>query len=357
MSELTVAEIAGQVGGRVVGDGDRVIRGVATLESAGAHDLSLVASRKYLPYLGATRAGAVLVASALSDRVPEGVTRIVVSDAHAAMGEAIRALHPPRPHPAGIHPTAVVAEDVLVGADVSIGPYAVVEAGVVLGDRARIGPHAVIGAGSRIGADAVVHAHATLYPGVVLGARVILHSGTRIGSDGFGYAWTGSEHRKVPQVGGCIIGDDVEIGANSTVDRGSIGDTVVGTGAKIDNLVHLGHNVRVGAHAILIAQVGVAGSSKVGDGAILGGQAGVSGHVEIGAGARVGAQAGVTGNVPPGVTVSGYPARPHREALRAQAAAMKLPELLRRLQRLDQRSEPGDLPETASNSEPLDSNG
>jgi len=357
MSEITVAEIAGKVGGEVVGDGARVIRGVATLENAGAVDLSLVASRKYLPYLGATRAGAVLVAGTLADRLPPGTTGIIVPDAHVAMGEAIRMLHPPRPYPAGVHPTAVVADDAVLGFEVSVGPYAVIEAGAELGDRVRIGPHSVIGEGSRIGDDAVLHPHVTLYPGVVLGARVILHSGARIGSDGFGYAWTGGEHRKVPQVGGCTIGDDVEIGANTTIDRGSIGDSRVGTGVKIDNLVHLGHNVRIGARAILTAQVGIAGSTTVGEGAVLGGQAGISGHLEIGAGARVGAQAGVTGDVPAGTTVSGYPARPHREALRAQAAALRLPEVLRRLQRLEEDRGASDHPAASSNSEPMKPSG
>jgi UDP-3-O-[3-hydroxymyristoyl] glucosamine N-acyltransferase len=228
-----------------------------------------------------------------------------------------------------------VEDDVELGAEVSVGPFAVIEAGAVLGDRVRIGPHSVVGAGSKLGVDTLLHPHVTLYPGTVLGERCIVHSGARLGSDGFGYAWTGTEHRKVPQVGGCRLGDDVEIGANTTIDRGSIGDTRVGQGTKIDNLVQLGHNVRVGERAILISQVGIAGSTTVGDGAVLGGQVGVGGHLEIGAGARVGAQAGVTGDVPAGETVSGYPARPHRLALRAQAVTLRLPEILRRLRRLE----------------------
>jgi UDP-3-O-[3-hydroxymyristoyl] glucosamine N-acyltransferase len=335
MPDFSVAELAGRVGGEVSGDGTRRIRGVATLESAGPADLSLVANRKYLPYVAATRAAAVLVAQALEDRLPAELTRIRVRDPHVALGEAIRLLHPPTRHPTGIHPTAVVEDDVELGAEVSVGPFAVIEAGAVLGDRVRIGPHSVVGAGSRLGVDTLLHPHVTLYPGTVLGERCIVHSGARLGSDGFGYAWTGTEHRKVPQVGGCRLGDDVEIGANTTIDRGSIGDTRVGQGTKIDNLVQLGHNVRVGERAILISQVGIAGSTTVGDGAVLGGQVGVGGHLEIGAGARVGAQAGVTGDVPAGETVSGYPARPHRLALRAQAVTLRLPEILRRLRRLE----------------------
>jgi UDP-3-O-[3-hydroxymyristoyl] glucosamine N-acyltransferase len=170
---------------------------------------------------------------------------------------------------------------------------------------------------------------------VQIGAECVIHSGARLGRDGFGYALVDGEHQKMPQVGGCRIADKVEIGANTTIDRGSIGDTVVGRGTKIDNLVHLGHNVRVGERAIIIAQVGVAGSSIVGDGAVLAGQVGVSGHLTIGAGARVAAQAGVIGDVSPGETVSGYPARPHREALRSQAAAFRLPSLLKRVRAVE----------------------
>jgi len=162
-----------------------------------------------------------------------------------------------------------------------------------------------------------------------------VHSGARLGADGFGYVWDGGAHRKVPQVGGVRLGADVEVGANTTIDRGSIGDTVVGDGSKIDNLVQIGHNCRIGRHVIIVSQVGISGSTRVGDGAVLGGQAGVQGHIEIGAGARVGGQAGVTASVAPGETVSGYPARPHREALKVQAATMKLPELVRRIKELE----------------------
>jgi UDP-3-O-[3-hydroxymyristoyl] glucosamine N-acyltransferase len=193
----------------------------------------------------------------------------------------------------------------------------------------------VLGRDCRIGPDAVIHAQATLYDGVQVGARSVVHSGARLGADGFGYVWDGTGHRKVPQVGGCRIGDDVEVGANTTIDRGSIGDTVVEDGTKSDNLVQIGHNCRIGRHVIIVSQVGISGSTRVGDGAVLGGQAGVQGHIEIGAGARVGGQAGVIGSVAAGETVSGYPARPHREALRVQAAMMKLPELMRRLKELE----------------------
>jgi UDP-3-O-[3-hydroxymyristoyl] glucosamine N-acyltransferase len=206
---------------------------------------------------------------------------------------------------------------------------------VVLEDGCSVGAHAVIGRGARVGEGSVIHAQATLYPEVVVGKRCVVHSGARIGKEGFGFVWHEGGHRRVEQVGGCVLEDDVEIGCNSTVDRGSIGNTVVGAGTKIDNLVHLGHNVRTGRHVILIAQVGVSGSTSIGDGAVLAGQVGVGGHLEIGAGARIGGQAGVTADIPAGATYSGYPARPHREAMRAQGAVFRLPELMKRVKELE----------------------
>jgi UDP-3-O-[3-hydroxymyristoyl] glucosamine N-acyltransferase len=335
MSVFSVGEIAERVGGEVRGEVSTVIGGAAALDAAGPTDLSLVANRKYLSYVADTGAAAVLVSPQLADAIPEGLTTIVVADVHAALGQVLALLYPPRSYRPGVHATAVVGVDVALGEGASVAAYAVIEQGSVIGERVRIGPHTVVGEGCRVGADTVLHPHVTLYPGVVLGERCIIHSGARLGSDGFGYAWTDGRHRKVPQVGGCRVDDDVEIGANTTVDRGSIGDTRIGQGTKIDNLVHLAHNVSVGKHAIVVAQVGIAGSSSIGDGAVLGGQAGIGGHLEVGAGARVGGQAGVIGDVAPGETVSGYPARPHREAMRAQGALFRLPLLVRKVQRLE----------------------
>jgi UDP-3-O-[3-hydroxymyristoyl] glucosamine N-acyltransferase len=183
----------------------------------------------------------------------------------------------------------------------------------------------------------VIHSQATLYAGVVLGNRCVIHSGARIGKEGFGFVWHDGGHRRIPQVGGCVLGDDVEVGCNTTIDRGSIGDTVVGEGTKIDNLVQVGHNDRLGKHVVLISQVGISGSTTVGDGAVLAGQVGVGGHLSIGAGAKLGGQAGVIGDVPAGATYSGYPARPHREAIRAQGLIFRLHELFRRVRALEER--------------------
>jgi UDP-3-O-[3-hydroxymyristoyl] glucosamine N-acyltransferase len=236
-----------------------------------------------------------------------------------------------------VHPTAVIGPGTRLGADVTVGPYAVVGRNCVIGDRARIGAHAVAGDDCTIGDDAVLHPHVTLYPRVRVGARSILHTGVRAGVDGFGYTQVDGEHRKVPQVGGCTIGADVEIGANTTIDRGSVGSTEIGDGVKIDNLVHIAHNVRIGEKSIIIAQVGISGSTTIGRYVTLAGQAGLPGHVHIGDGATIGAQAGVFGDVPAGETWSGYPARPHRESLRMQAGVARLPELRKRLDEIERR--------------------
>jgi UDP-3-O-[3-hydroxymyristoyl] glucosamine N-acyltransferase len=222
---------------------------------------------------------------------------------------------------------------------VAIGPYAVIGDGVQLGDDVVVGSHAAIGAGVTIGARSWLADSVTLYPGTALGERVRVHAGSRLGCDGFGYVPGDEGHRKIPHVGRCIIGDDVEIGANSTIDRGSVDDTVIGAGTKIDNLVHVAHNVRIGRLCLIMAQVGIAGSVHMGDGCILAGQVGVSGHHDIGAGARLAAQAGVFGDIPAGETWSGYPARPHGEMLRAHAALFKLSGLLRRIEKLLERGD------------------
>ena len=335
MAELTSGEIAELVGGGLRGPADRVVRGVAPLESAGPGELSFVANKRYAAYLQASRAGVILVQEELAEAVPQGTVGVVVGDPHLALYHVLRRLHPPAERVPGVHPTAVIDATAAVDAGATVGPYAVIAAGARVGPGTSVGAHVAIGDGATIGADCTLFPHVSVYPEAVIGDRCVVHAGARIGRDGFGFVWAEGGHRRVPQVGRCILEDDVEIGANSTIDRGSIGDTVIGAGTKIDCLVHLGHNVRVGKHAVMVAQVGVAGSTSIGDGAILAGQVGVAGHLSIGAGARLAAQAGVTGDVPAGETWSGYPARPHREALRAQGSLFRLPDLLRRVRELE----------------------
>ena len=333
---MIVRDVAELVGGELVGIGDAPIGGVAPVVSAGPADLAFVAHPQYVSYLEDCQAGAVLIARALRTHVPARLDAIVVDDAHRALVRVLPALYPERRGEAVVHPAAVVHPTARIEPDVGIAPGAVVGEGVELRRGVRVGANCYIGDGCVVGADSTLHPGVTLYAGVRVGGRCIIHSGARLGADGFGFVWADGRHAKVPQVGGCEIGDDVEIGANTTIDRGSIGDTVIGSGCKIDNLVHIGHNVQMGQHVLVVAQVGVSGSTVIGDHAVLGGQAGIAGHLTIGARARIGAQAGVTRDVAVGETVSGYPARPHREALRAQAILFRLPRILERLRDLEQ---------------------
>lgn len=329
---VRLSSIIDLVGGESRGAADPEIRGVAPLDRAGPADLSFVAAPKYLRYLGATRAAALLIAPALVDETDAFAgPRIVVADVHRALARVVESMYPPAEWEPGVDARATVSPEARIGEGCRIEAGAVIEAGATVGARCRIGAHSVVGGHCELGDDVLLHPHVVLYPHTRVGDRSVLHSGVRAGVDGFGYVFVDGEHRKVPQVGTCVIGADVEIGANTTIDRGSIGPTEIGDGAKIDNLVHIAHNVRIGPRAIIIAQVGIAGSTRVGAGAVLGGQAGIPGHVEIGAGAQIAAQAGVFGDVPPGETYSGYPARPHRESLRAQAALFRLPETLKKL--------------------------
>jgi UDP-3-O-[3-hydroxymyristoyl] glucosamine N-acyltransferase len=333
MAELTAGEVAHAADGTVEGDSSLRVTGVKPLDEAGPDDLSFVAEPRYFPYIAASQARVLLVARG-SDAPVEGRTVIRVDDPRRALTRILPLLHPEERAEAGVHPTAVV-DGAEIDPAATVGAYAVIGAGTVVGARARIGAHVVIGRRCRVDADAVIHPHVTLYDGVTVGERSIIHSGARLGADGFGFVPEGGGLVKVPQVGGCRIEADVEVGANTTIDRGSIGDTVVGRGTKIDNLVQIGHNCRIGRSVIIVSQAGISGSTKVGDGAVLGGQSGFQGHIEVGAGARVGAQAGVTASVAPGETVSGYPARPHREALRVQAATFRLPELMKRVKEIE----------------------
>jgi UDP-3-O-[3-hydroxymyristoyl] glucosamine N-acyltransferase len=336
---LTAASIAEMTGGELTGDPDARVTAVAPLNRAASHHVTFLASAKYAPLLAAADAGVLLVSPALADTAGNARARVVVGNPTEAMLSLLPALYPPQSGVPGVHPTAIMGRGVTLGDNVSIGAFVVLGSGVTVGAGTRLHEHVVLGDGVIIGAECELHASVTCYPGTSLGDRVRAHAGVRLGSDGFGYVFRNGMHEKIPHVGRCVIESDVEIGANTTIDRGSIDDTVVGAGTRIDNLVHVGHNVRIGRLCLLMAQVGVAGSVQIEDGVILAGQVGVSGHLTIGKGARLAAQAGVFGNVPAGQTWSGYPARPHREALRAQAAMFRLPSLIRAIERIIGRDE------------------
>jgi UDP-3-O-[3-hydroxymyristoyl] glucosamine N-acyltransferase len=330
----TLAELAAAVGGTLHGDGDIAIAGIAPLDRAGPGQLSFLASPKYAPLLAESGAAAILVSPELRETPGRCENRVVVAKPHEAILALLPLLYrqPTRPF-IGVHATAIVDPSATVADDACIEPFVVIEAGVTVGAGAWIGSHSVIGAGARLGRDVRLYPQVTLYPGVTLGDRVAVHSGTRIGSDGFGYVFREGAHQKLPHVGGCIIGNDVEIGANCTIDRGSIDQTVIGDGTKLDNLVHVAHNVRIGRLCLMAAQVGIAGSVRIGDGVVLAGQVGVSGHLSIGDKVTVTAQGGVVGNVPAGEMWGGFPARPHREQMRSYAALAKLPEWMKRVER------------------------
>jgi UDP-3-O-[3-hydroxymyristoyl] glucosamine N-acyltransferase len=317
----------------VVGDPATPVHAVAPLDRAGGGDLSFFATAKYATQFATSRAAVTLVAPDLAE-LPGPPVRVIVDRPPDALLAVLPRLYVPVSHAPGVDPTARLGRGVVLASDARIEAYAVIGDGAQLGRRAWVGAHCTIGAGVTVGDDVRLQPGVTLHSGTHLGHRVAVHAGARIGNDGFGYVFRDGAHVKIPHVGRCIIGDDVEIGANTTIDRGSVDDTVIGAGTKIDNLVHIAHNCRVGRLCLLMAQVGLAGSVRIEDGALLAGQAGVAGHTTIGTGARLAAQAGAFGNIPAGETWSGYPARPHRDALRAQAALFKLPRLLRALERL-----------------------
>lgn len=277
----------------------------------------------------------VLPLSEMSSLVPSPDRAILgVSDVRKVM-PILLSLFDRRPlPPPGVHSTAVVGKGTRLGKNVSIGPYAVIAEDCRIGDGAMIEAHVSIGGGSDIGAGSRIFPGVRIYDGVRIGERCSIHCGTVIGSDGYGYVSTPKGHNKVPQIGGVRIEDEVELGANVTIDRGTVGDTVIGRGTKIDNLVHLAHNVQVGSYCLVIAQSGIAGSSKLGDWTVLAAQSGVAGHIEIGARTMVGARTGVTKSIPPGQMVSGFPARPHAEEKRIKVSMGRLPELVRDVTRL-----------------------
>jgi UDP-3-O-[3-hydroxymyristoyl] glucosamine N-acyltransferase len=330
----TLAELAGLLGTEWAGDGSLVIRGVSTLEDARAGDLTFLANRKYKAALATTKASAVVVAPA---DVREGLSHLVSPNPYLTFARAVALFHPPS-HPgrgvsaeAHVDPTAKVGE----GAVLMAGAH--VEAGASVGDRTVLYPGAYVGAGATIGADCVLYPNVTVRERCVLGDRVILQPGCVIGSDGFGFASGSKGHEKIPQVGIVRIEDDVEVGACTTIDRAALGETRIGRGTKIDNLVQIAHNVTVGAHCFLVSQVGVSGSTRIGDRVVLAGQAGLAGHIEVGAGSVVGARGGLMADLPAGSVVSGAPAMPHREWLRTTALTRRLPELFRRIQKIEKR--------------------
>jgi UDP-3-O-[3-hydroxymyristoyl] glucosamine N-acyltransferase len=333
---LTARRVADLVGGRLEGDGEVRLAGVAPLDRAGPDQLSFLISPRYLAAFRASRAGAALVWGPLAGEAGGPRTRIVVAEPAAALEAIARAFRPEPPPLAGVDATARLGPGVVLGPDVFVGPYAVIGAGARIGARTRLEAGAWIGDGVTIGEDCRIGPHAVCYPGASLGQRVVLKAGAVVGGPGFGFLRSPSGHEKLPHLGACILGDDVEVGSSSCVDRGNFDDTVIGPGTKIDNLVQIGHNVRIGARCLIMGTTGIAGSVRIGDDVVIAGGVGIADHARIGDRAVVGAKSVVfgPGEVPPDSVVSGYPARPHRAFLRAQAALYRLADLVEPLETL-----------------------
>jgi len=334
---LTAQAVADLVGGRLIGDGARVLTAVGPLEGAAADTLSFLAATRYLPKFRSSLAGAVLLRNECASEPVGPAVRIVVADPHGALARAVGAMFPPEARVPDIHPTARLGSGVVMGEGVAIGPYVIVGRRVVLGDRVTLGPGVILEDGVTVGDDTVLGPHAVCHAGTRIGRRCVVKAGAVLGGTGFGYISSRTGHERIPHVGGCVLGDEVDIGCNSCVDRGSIEDTVIGSGSKLDNLVHVGHNARLGERCIVMGGSVIAGSADIGNGVVLAGHTAVGGHFRVGDGARVGAKSGVISPVPDGADVSGFPARPHREFLRAQASMYRLARITDELETLVRR--------------------
>lgn len=306
-----------------------VVQGVGPLDSAGPGDITFLDNKKYLPQLAETRAGACLVAERFAAKVPAGVVAVVVKDPYRAFATVVGRFYPAALRLEGAWGEGGVSPAAHVHPSARLEPGVVVEPGAVIGARAEIGTGTVISANAVIGHDVRIGRNAHIGPGAtlihcLLGNRVVVHAGVRIGQDGFGFAMGAQGHLKVPQIGRVVVQDDVEIGANTTIDRGANRDTVIGEGTKIDNLVQIAHNVETGRHCVICGQVGISGSTRLGDFVVLAGQVGLAGHVTVGTGAQLGARSGVHTDVPPGARWVGAPAKPFMEAAREVAALARL---------------------------------
>jgi len=335
---MKLRDLAGQLGCRLEGDGGTEISRVAGIDQAQPGDITFVDNPRYVPRLAATSASAVIVADDLG--VPSGARFAVLrsTQPYVDFARAVTLFLPPSAPARGIDPLSAIAPDATIGADVSIGPFVTVGPGASVGARTILYPHVAIGAGASVGDDCLIRSQCSIRERAVVGNRVILHDGVVVGSEGFGFAkQADGTHLKIPQAAGVVIEDDVEIGANSTIDRPAVGETRVQAGTKIDNLVHVAHGVSIGRRVLLMAQVGISGSAVVEDDVILAGQVGVAGHLRIGRGAMATAQSGIPSSVEAGEYVSGSPAIPHRDWMKSAAAYRQLPALRKRVAELEHR--------------------
>jgi UDP-3-O-[3-hydroxymyristoyl] glucosamine N-acyltransferase len=329
----TLKELAALVRGELVGDGSIVIKGVAGIEDAGEGEITFLANPRYAPFLDRTGASAVITGR---DVKPGKKPLIRTDNPSLAFTEVVSFLVPPQTKPLkGIHPSAVVGAGAKLGAEVALGPNVVLGEGVSVGDRTVINAGSYVGDGSTIGPDGLVYANVSIRERTVIGSRAVIHSGTVIGSDGFGFVTVDGKHHKIPQTGIVVIGDDVEIGANVTIDRARFDKTSIGNGTKIDNLVQIAHNVEIGTNCLIVAQVGISGSTKIGNNVIIAGQAAAVGHITIGDNSIVMARTGVSKSLPPGSVVWGTPAQPLQDEKKMRVLMRQLPELFEKIKELE----------------------
>ena len=332
---MKLGDLAAQLGCQLEGDPDLEVTRVAGIDQAGPGDLTFLANSKYATHVATSRATAIIATANV--RGARGAL-LRTPNPYLAFGRAIRLLYPMSSPSAGVHPSAVIAPDVIIEDGVTIGPLVVIESGARIGARSILSAHVVIGTGAAIGADCVLHARVSIRERVQLGQRCVVQDGAVIGSDGFGFAHRADgTHEKIPQIATVVIEDDVEIGANTTIDRPAVGETRIKAGTKIDNLVMIAHGVIVGRNTLVAAQVGIAGSTVVGDDVMLGGQVGVAGHVMVGDRVKATGQTGVIGDVPADLFISGYPHMENREWRKAYAIVRRLPELRKQLSALERR--------------------
>jgi len=337
---VKLRELADRLGCRLEGDGDIEIVRVAGLERAGPGDLTFVTNPKYYALLPGTRASAAILGerTPAESAPPKSCAVLRSTDPYTSFARAIDLFVHRTPPAPGVDPLSAVAKDARLGPDASIGPFVTIGAGATVGARTLVYPNAVIGAGARVGDDCVIHSHASIRDRVVIGHRVVIQDGAVIGSDGFGFAkQPDGTHLKIPQHADVVIEDDVEIGANTTIDRPAVGETRIRAGAKIDNLVQIGHGVSIGERTILAAQVGLSGSTVVEDDVVMAGQVGVAGHIRVGKGVVAAGKTGITKSVEPGQVITGYPAIPNREWRKSVVIFRHLPALKKRIEELEKR--------------------
>lgn len=333
---VTLAALVARFGGELVGDGAVTVRQVAPLERAGPDEIGFVSQSKYLSQLDATQAGAVILPADGCDATER--PRILTPNPYLYFARVSALLNPPPRPAAGVHRTATVAPDADIATDASIGPGAVIGARAVVGPRSVVGPNCTIGDDVRIGADCLLHANVTVYPHCQIGDRVILHAGCVIGADGFGFAPDGERWEKIPQIGRVLIGDDVEVGACTTIDRGALEDTVIGEGVKLDNLIQVAHNVQIGAHSAIAACTGIAGSAKIGRHCTIGGAAMIFGHIEIADNTRISTNTLITKSLPTaGTYTSALPFSEHETWQKNAVHMRNLDKLVKRVKALEQK--------------------